>query len=121
MLEMSQNTIVLATALALTLGSTYYVTGTNFLPAVQTRMKDSTVFGIIILVQALFGGQGLTEIPEVVKVFMKNPLVKFLLLFLIAFGGTQDIEQAILIVTSFLIFMQMLRTKREREKHPYLI
>lgn len=118
---MSQNTIALATGLALTLGSTYYVTGTNFLPAVQSRMKDATVFGIIILVQALFGGQGLTEIPEVMEKFMKLPLTKFILLFLIAFGGTQDIEQAILIVISFLFIMQILRTKEERKRHPYLI
>lgn len=118
---MVQSTPILAGGLITALVGSYLYAKPDVFPSVEIAMKDSYTFGIIVVLQALFGGEGLTETPKKLKEIFKNKFAKFVLLFLIAFSGTQDIEQALFIVLSFLILMQLFRTKEERKKHPYLI
>lgn len=93
----------------------------DYFGGVETQLKASISFGIIVLVQALFGGRGLTDTPSRLDKILDNKFVKFLALFLITFSGTQDIEASVFIVVAFLCAMQIMRTKDERKKHPYLI
>ena len=118
---MFQSTTVLISGLLTSILSSVYLGKTNLLPSIQLGMKESHSFGAIIILQALFGGNGLTDTPIALKNFFKKPLVKFMLLFLIAFGGTQDIERSFLLVVAFLFLMQLLRNEEERKKHKYLI
>ena len=84
-------------------------------------MKGPVGFGLIVLLQALFGGQGFTDTPKAVTTFFKNDFFKFAALYIIVFSGTQDIEESFFILVAFLTTMQLLRTAKERKKHPYLI
>ena len=93
----------------------------DYFAGVESQLKANVSFGILVLVQALFGGRGLTDIPSKLDKILENNFVKFLALFLITFSGTQDIEASVFIVMAFLCIMQLLRTKEERKKHPYLV
>ena len=95
--------------------------GLNFFTDFERSMQGPFNFGIIVLLQALFGGKGFTDTPKKMTKFFEHPVVKFLALYIIAFSGTQDVEESAFIVIAFLITMQLLRNKSEREKHPYLI
>ena len=95
--------------------------GINFAPRLEGGMKGPVGFGLIVLIQALFGGQGFTDTPSRVKGLFKSDWFKFAALYIIVFSGTQDIEESFFILVAFLTTMQLLRTGKEREKHPYLI
>lgn len=119
------NNFVLATACVLSLIGAYFTAdsggGINFVPRLEGGMKGPVGFGLIVLLQALFGGQGFTDTPKSVKKLFKNDWFKFLALYIIVFSGTQDIEESFFILVAFLTSMQLLRTNKERKEHPYLI
>lgn len=119
------NNFVLAITCVLSILGAYFTAdsggGINFVPRLEGGMKGPVGFGLIVLLQGLFGGQGFTDTPKRVKDLFKKDWVKFLTLYLIVFSGTQDIEESFFILVGFLTSMQLLRNKKEREKHPYLI
>jgi hypothetical protein len=93
----------------------------NFLPSAEKSMKGPVSFGLLVLLQALFGGQGFTDTPSKLKHMFKWDVVKFIALYAIAFSGTQDIEESFFVLLAFLALMQLIRTPEERKEHPYLI
>ena len=95
--------------------------GVNFFKGSESSLKGPVSFGLIVLIQALFGGQGFTDTPSRLKKLFKHDMVKLLALYLIAFSGTQDIEESLFIVVGFLAMMQLIRTTEEKKEHPYLI
>ena len=119
------NNIVLSITGILSLVGAYITAdsggGINFAPRLEGGMKGPVGFGLIVLLQALFGGQGFTDTPKAVTTFFKNDFFKFAALYIIVFSGTQDIEESFFILVAFLTTMQLLRTAKERKKHPYLI
>ena len=44
----------------------------DYFGGVETQLKASVSFGILVLVQALFGGRGLTDTPERLNVILDN-------------------------------------------------
>tara|TARA_R110002074_G_scaffold134675_1_gene278854 strand:- start:1557 stop:1922 length:366 start_codon:yes stop_codon:yes gene_type:complete len=95
--------------------------GFNLAPTFEGGLKGPVWFGMIVLLQALFGGQGFTDTPESLANLFKKDWVKFLVLYLICFSGTQDLEESFFILISFLAFIQLCRTPKERKDHPYLV
>jgi hypothetical protein len=118
---MFNNNVVLLPVLVAALVGAYKTFEPDYFGGIETQLKSGVSFGILVLVQALFGGRGLTDIPSKLDKILENNFVKFLALFLITFSGTQDIEASVFIVMAFLCIMQLLRTKEERKKHPYLV
>lgn len=117
---MDNNVLLVLLAIGSLIGA-YQTMDADYFGGLETQMKASVSFGILVLVQALFGGRGFTDIPSNVENILSNDFVKFLALFMVTFSGTQDIEASVFIVIGFLSIMQLLRNKEERDKHPYLI
>ena len=118
---MLRNNLILLPLLVASMAGAYRTFDKDYFGGVESQLKANVSFGILVLVQALFGGRGLTDVPSRMDKILDNRLVKFLALFLITFSGTQDIEASVFIVIAFLVTMQLLRTTEERKKHPYLI
>lgn len=118
---MFKHNLVLLPLLVAAIAGAYKTFEIDYFDGIESQLKASVSFGILVLVQALFGGRGLTDTPASLDKILDNKFVKFLALFLITFSGTQDIEASVFIVVAFLCAMQLLRTKEERKKHPYLI
>jgi len=118
---MFKHNIVLLPLLVAAMAGAYKTFEKDYFGGFETQLKASVSFGILVLIQALFGGRGLTDVPARMDKILDNKFVKFLALFLITFSGTQDIEASVFIVVAFLSAMQLLRTREERKKHPYLI
>lgn len=118
---MFKHNLVLLPLLVAALAGAYKSFEPDYFGGLETQLKASVSFGILVLVQGLFGGRGLTDTPSRLNKILDNKFVKFLALFLITFSGTQDIEASVFIVVAFLCAMQLLRTEEERKKHPYLV
>jgi|TARA_R110002074_G_scaffold12423_2_gene45433 hypothetical protein len=118
---MFKRNLVLLPLLVTAMAGAYGTLEKDYFGGVETQLKSGVSFGILVLVQALFGGRGLTEVPDRMNKILDNKFVKFIALFLITFSGTQDIEASVFIVMAFLVMMQLMRTKEERKTHPYLI
>ena len=86
----------------------------------ENRLALPALFGSIVLIQGLFGGAAF-ETPERIVTFLHQPIVQFIALFLIAYSGTNDVEVSALVVIVFLLLIQLLRTPKEREEHPYIL
>ena len=73
------NNSVLAITCILSLVGAYITAdsggGINFVPRLEGGMKGPVGFGIIVLIQALFGGQGFTDTPSAVTKLFKNDLL----------------------------------------------
>jgi hypothetical protein len=125
-MELLNNNIFLVIVMAGALGGAWHTADRkgaipNFLPSAEKSMKGPVSFGLLVLLQALFGGQGFTDTPGKLKNMFKYDIIKFIALYIIAFSGTQDLEEAFFVLLAFLSLMQLIRTPKERESHPYLI
>lgn len=118
---MFKHNLVLLPLMVAALAGAYKSFGPDYFGGLETQLKSNVSFGILVLVQALFGGRGLTDTPSRLDKLLANKFAKFVALFLITFSGTQDIEASVFVVVFFLCAMQLLRTREERKKHPYLI
>jgi hypothetical protein len=125
-MELLNNNIFLVIVMVGALGGAWHTADRkgaipNFLPSAEKSMKGPVSFGLLVLLQALFGGQGFTDTPGKLKNMFKYDIIKFIALYIIAFSGTQDLEEAFFVLLAFLALMQLIRTPKERESHPYLI
>tara|TARA_R110002074_G_scaffold66062_2_gene156424 strand:+ start:146 stop:541 length:396 start_codon:yes stop_codon:yes gene_type:complete len=125
-MEVLNNTAFLVLILLTALGGAWHTADragamTNLLPSTEQSMRGPVSFGLIVLLQGLFGGQGFTDTPHKLKNLFKYDIIKFVALYMIAFSGTQDIEEAFFVLLAFLTLMQLIRTPEERKNHPYLI
>lgn len=79
--------------------------------------------GLFAMYEAVFGKNtnGLIAKPAKLDKFLKKSIVKFLTLYLISLGVTQQFEQSLFVTITFVIFIHLLRNKEERKKYPYLI
>ena len=83
---------------------------------VEKLIKMPIIFSLVILYQGLFSG-GAIEMPSQLKAALEIPIVRFISLFLVALGATQDIEYALASVLIFLFIVYYIRTPTEREKN----
>ena len=79
--------------------------------------------GLFAMYEAVFGKNldGLIDKPKKLDELLKKSSVKFITLFLISLGVTQQFEQSLFVTITFILFIHLLRNKEERKKYPYLI
>ena len=62
-----------------------------------------------------------TESPSRLKSFLDTPVARAMLLLVVSFIATGDVENTLFLSILFLGVVQLLRTEEEREKHPYVL
>ena len=77
--------------------------------------RYSVAFTLIVMYQGLFGGLSLKQQPAAITSLQDNMLFKMFTLFCIAFTATKDIEVSLVSVLIFIIVINSLRTRSERE------
>ena len=118
---MFKHNLVLLSLMVAALAGAYKTLDKDYFGGFETQLKSNVSFGILVLVQAIFGGRGLIDIPSKLEKLLDNKITKVVALLLVTFTGTQDIEASVFVVVFFLCAIQLLRTREERKKHPYLI
>lgn len=97
------------------------VSNMNFYPPVDKILNQTTLYGIVIMMHAMFGIKPISEVPERTKPVTSSVWFKLFSLLIISFSATRDFEDAVLVLVAFLGLVQLLRTKEERKKYPYII
>jgi len=97
------------------------VSKVNYYPGLDKLLNNNTLYGIIIMLHAMFGISPVSELPERTKALTSSVWFKLISLLVISFSATRDFEDAILVLVTFLGLVQLLRTKEERKKYPYII
>lgn len=116
-----QSNALLISMIALSSIGMVFHTGVDYLPKSENVVNGPLVFGVIILLQSVFGAPGITETPKMVYDLMQNVYFKFATLMLLAFAAVRDFEDTIFLMVLFLGITQMMRTKEERKRHPYIL
>lgn len=116
-----QNTAILVPLIAASLYGSVKVASLDLYPAINNTLNHNTLYGIIILLHAMFGITPISEVPQRTKVVTSSVWFKLLSLLVISFSATRDFEDTILVLITFLGLVQLLRTKEERKKYPYII
>lgn len=93
----------------------------DYYPGIDKLLNNNTLYGIIIMMHAMFGISPVSELPERTKVLTSSVWFKLISLLVISFSATRDFEDAVLVLVTFLGVVQLLRTKEERKKYPYII
>ena len=104
-----QNTAILIPVIAASLYGGVKIASMNFYPSIDSTLNHNTLYGILILLHTMFGINPISEAPQIFS------------LFVISFSATRDFEDAILVLVTFLGLVQLMRTKEERKKYPYII
>lgn len=87
---------------------------------IENQMRVPFIIGFIVLIQALLGSYKF-KLPSRVQKYVEHPIARTIFMWLILYSGTQDIELSTVLLSAFLVTMQLLRTEKERKEHPYLI
>ena len=116
-----QNTAILIPVIAASLYGGVKVASMNFYPSIDSTLNHNTLYGILILLHTMFGINPISEAPQILRRFTSSTWFKLVSLFVISFSATRDFEDAILVLVTFLGLVQLMRTKEERKKYPYII
>lgn len=116
-----QNTAIIIPLVAASLYGSVKVSKIDMYPRVDDILNQNTMFGIIMLMHAMFGITPIGEPPKITKPITSSVWFKLISLFIISFSATRDFEDAVLVVITFLGLIQLLRTQEERKKYPYII
>lgn len=116
-----QNTAILVPLIAASLYGSVKVASLDFYPIINNTLNHNTLYGIIILLHAMFGIAPISEVPQRTKTITSSIWFKLMSLLVISFSATRDFEDAVLVLITFLGLVQLLRTKEERKKYPYII
>ena len=88
---------------------------------VEKTLSLPASVAMIFLIQGVYGAKGIVETPQKIEDVFTYPAVRFTMLVLIAYTGTKRIGTAILMVISFLLSLQLVRSPSERRRHPYIM
>lgn len=116
-----QNTNFLIPIVIATIYGASRISGTNFYPKIDNIFNQTTIYGIVIMMHAMFGISPISEVPERTKSITSSVWFKLISLLILSFSATRDFEDAVLVLVAFLGLVQLLRTKEERKKYPYII
>ena len=116
-----QDTNILVPMVAASIYGAVKVSNMNFYPRVDNILNQTTLYGIIIMMHAMFGINPISEVPERTKSITGSVWFKLISLLILSFSATRDFEDAVLVLIAFLGLVQLLRTKEERKKYPYII
>jgi len=90
----------------------------NFFPGVEKGFRRPLILGILSLL--LTRTSAVTEPPARLTAIMKTLPARIFFVFTLSFLASPDVENAIFLSLLFLGVIQLLRTKEERERHPYI-
>lgn len=93
----------------------------NYFPKLSTRIETPFIYGMIIMTQSIFGLSGLTETPSRINALMNQKWFKFFTIMILSYASTRDVEDSIFLMLMFLVAIQLVRTKEERKKNPYIL
>lgn len=85
------------------------------------RLEKQLTRPISLAVVAVAASVVLPAIPERATSFLKSPAARLGVLFLLGAVASGDIESAVASVLLVLISVQLLRTKDERLRNPYIV
>lgn len=94
---------------------------TNWAPKTENLINSGLIYGFIILFHSTFGVQAITEQPKVLENLVKTPFMKFFSLAVITFGAVRDFEDTLFVLLAFMAILQIMRSKEERKKYPYIL
>jgi len=96
--------------------------GFDYFPKANNEFFNTPlVYGLLIMLHSMYGASGLIEQPSVFENIASNKFVKMFILYLISYAAARDFEDAVFLLVMFLAVTQLVRTKEEREKHPYIL
>jgi len=91
----------------------------NYNPALANRLKQPLAIGIISLL--LTRTSAVTETPALLSRVMATTPARLFLVLCVSFLASADIENAIFLSLLFLGLLQLMRTKEERKRHPFML
>lgn len=91
----------------------------NFFPGVESGFRRPLMLGILSLL--LTKTSTITEPPRRLTQIMSTVPAKIFFIFMVSFLASPDVENAVFLSFLFLGIIQLLRTKEERERHPYIL
>lgn len=116
-----QNTAIIIPVIAAALYGSVKLSKIDVYPPIDAILNQNMLLGVLILMHAMFGIRPISEQPRITNVITSSAWFKLISLFIISFSTTNDFEDAILVIIIFLGLVQLLRTKEERKKYPYII
>lgn len=93
----------------------------DYFTKTENIVNAPAIYGIIMLLQTVFGAPGITEKPKILDNIQNNKIAKFVALLLLSFAIVRDFEDAVFVTAFFLAITQLLRSKEEREKNPNIL
>ncbi len=91
----------------------------NYFQDQEDIMNSSIVFSLIVLSFSSMAGS--FKLPALVTDKIKNSTyVRMLILMMISYSATQEIEYAVLTTCIFISVMYLLKTPEERKKYPLI-
>lgn len=82
---------------------------------IDKYLSMPVIFTLVVLFQGCFGGMGIIQTPKALSDAIHTPISRFIFLSCIAYTATSDIETALFATVIFLVFLHILRSKKERD------
>lgn len=121
-MSLFNNTIFVSLLLILSVVGLLGHKGIDYFPVANNKVINTPlVFGLMIMLNSLYGSTGLIEKPSIFEDIAANKFIKMFLLYLLSYAAARDFEDAVFLLVLFLAVTQLVRTKEERQKHPYII
>jgi hypothetical protein len=116
------NTIIITIMLVASVYGLTLHKGLDYFPKANNQIFNTpAVFGLLIMLNGMYGSPALVEKPSIFKDIASNKIAKAFILYLISYAAARDFEDAIFLLILFLAVTQLFRTKEERQKHPYIL
>tara|TARA_B100001094_G_C18170946_1_gene795046 strand:- start:1000 stop:1314 length:315 start_codon:yes stop_codon:yes gene_type:complete len=84
----------------------------------QFLQNKFIIFPVILALQGIFGGLGVSLVPQKIKDLSNLPITRLLLLTLVSFVATQNIALAFVGALSFALLLYLLRDDSEKDAAP---
>ena len=91
----------------------------NFFPGLESGFRRPLMLGILSLL--LTKTSTIPEPPRRLTQIMSTVPAKIFFIFMASFLASPDVENAVFLSFLLLGIIQLLRTKEERERHPYIL
>jgi len=78
-------------------------------------LRDPYVSAVLTLFLVLYGGLAKPNLPDFITDLFENPLFRMLVLFLIAYTSSQNIQVALLVAVGFTLTMQLVSERKIAE------
>jgi len=121
-MSLFNNTIFITVLIVMSMVGLLSHRGFDYFPKINNQVINTpAVFGLLIMLNGMYGSTGLVEKPSIFEDIASNTFVKGGILYLLAYAAARDFEDATFLLVLFLTVTQFVRTKEERQKHPYIL